>query len=74
MKRDKNENIVYIILIISLIMVNPPIINLVNNYVKANPIMLGFPTMWLWLQLWFVIPIIAFLIGAITLEGWQKEY
>ena len=71
---SKGEIIVYTILIISLIMVNPPIINLVNDYAIQVPMMLGQPTLFLWLQGWFVLAIAAFLIGAIKIKRWKKEY
>lgn len=74
MKRSKGEVIIYIILILSLIMVNPPVLNLVNNYVKMKPLTFGYPTLWLWLQLWYIIAIITFLIGAIKLKSWRKNY
>ncbi len=74
MKISKAEKIIYFIFIISLIMVNPPVLNLVNNYSKTKPLTWGYPTLWLWLQLWFLISIIAFLIGAIKLDNWKKEY
>ncbi len=74
MKISKGEKIIYFIFIISLIMVNPPVLGLVNNYAKINPLTWGYPTLWLWLQLWYLIAIVAFLIGAIKLGNWQKEY
>lgn len=55
-------------------MVNPPIMNVVNNYVKTKPLLWGYPTLWLWLQFWYIVAIITFLIGAIKLESWKKEY
>lgn len=74
MKLSKGEKIVYSILILSLIMINPPILNLVNNYAKENPLIWNFPTLWLWLQLWYIVAITAFLIGAIKIKSWKKEY
>lgn len=74
MKISKGEKTIYFIFIISLIMVNPPVLNLVNNYAETKPLTWGYPTLWLWLQLWYLIAIVAFLIGAIKLGNWQKEY
>ncbi|WP_052447564.1 hypothetical protein [Clostridium polynesiense] len=74
MKITTGEKIVYSILLLSLIMVNPPILNYVNNYAVDNPIMFNRPTMYLWLQLWYFIAIIAFLIGAVTIKRWKKDY
>lgn len=74
MKISKGEKRLYIILILSLIMVNPPVLNVINNYAKENPILWNYPTLWLWLQFWYIIGIIAFLIGAIKIKSWNKEY
>lgn len=60
--------------ILVLIMVNPPVLNLINSYSAKNPIMFGYPTLWLWLQAWYAIAIIGFLVAAITLPSWKKEY
>lgn len=74
MRLSKGEKIVYVILIISLIMLNPPFINLVNNYAKNKPLTMNFPTLWLWLQLWYTVSIAAFLVGAIKINNWKKDY
>ena len=68
------EKLVYGLLILVLLMVNPPILGLVNAYAKTTPFTLGYPTLWMWLQLWYLIGIVVFLIGAIRLKSWQKEY
>lgn len=74
MKISKGEKILYTILIIAIIMLNPPVLNIVNNYAKKNPTIGNFPTLWLWLQFWYVLCIVAFLIGAIKIKNWKKEY
>lgn len=74
MKISKGEKKVYAILIISLIMLNPPVLNIVNNYAKTKPLTWNYPTLWLWLQLWYLIAIITFLLGAIKIDNWKKEY
>jgi len=74
MKISKGEKKVYAILIISLIMLNPPVLNIVNNYAKIKPLTWNYPTLWLWLQLWYLIAIITFLLGAIKIDNWKKEY
>lgn len=73
--KSKNLEKLYIgLFILVLIMVNPPILSFVNNYAIKNPMIKGYPTMWLWLQLWYWIGIIGFLVAAITLPSWKKEY
>ena len=74
MRLSKGEKIAYTLLILSLIMVNPPVLNLVNNYVKDNPLTWNFPTLWLWLQLWYAVAVVTFLIGAIKIKNWKKDY
>lgn len=74
MKSTKGERILYVILLITLAMVNPPIINLVNDYAKENPLIMNYPTLWIWLQLWYLIGIIAFLVAALKIGNWNKEY
>ncbi|GFI62097.1 hypothetical protein IMSAG049_01270 [Clostridiales bacterium] len=74
MKISKGEKIVYAIFIIVLIMVNPPILNFVNDYAINNPLTFGWPTLLVWLNLWYIIAIIDFLIGAIKIKSWKKDY
>lgn len=69
----KAEKLVLGIFVLSLVMVNPPILNLINQFAKGRPLLGGYPTLWLWLQLWYIIPIAAFLIAAIALPSWKKE-
>ncbi|MDO5016024.1 MAG: hypothetical protein Q4E09_03345 [Eubacteriales bacterium] len=73
MKLSKGEKAVHLMFIISLIMANPPILGLVNNYAKDNPLTFGYPTMWVWLEFWYAVAIAAFLIGALTIRNWQTE-
>ncbi|HHV46106.1 MAG TPA: hypothetical protein GXX53_04250 [Tissierellia bacterium] len=74
MRLSKGEKIVYALLILSLIMINPPILNLINNYAKQNPLTGNFPTLWLWLQIWYVVAMASFLIGAAKIKNWKKDY
>ncbi len=74
MRLSKGEKIVYLIFIIVLIMVNPPILNLVNDYAVNNPLTFGNPTVLVWLNIWYVIAIVDFLIGAIKIKSWKKDY
>lgn len=74
MKISKGEKIVYGIFIFVLIMVNPPIINLFNNYCIKNPLTFGWPTMLIWLNFWYAVAVIAFLIGVLKIKSWKKDY
>lgn len=70
----KGEKIFFSVIIISLLMVNPPILGLINTFAQSTPLMWGFPTLWLWLEFWYIVAILAFLIGALKLKNWQKTY
>ena len=49
MKLSTNEKAVYAIFLLVLIMVNPPIVNIVSDYAKTHPFVLGWPTLLVWL-------------------------
>lgn len=68
------EKIFYAIMILTLVMVNPPVLIWVNNYTKAHPLTGGWPTLWLWLSLWYLIAMIAFAISAWKIDKWNKEF
>jgi len=68
----KNDVIVFfVILIISVLMVNPPILNLINQYCINKPQTGGWPTLFLWLELWYAIMILDFVIGACKIKNWN---
>ena len=75
---SKGTILFYVVLVISVLMVNPPIVYLVNDYCVANPITFGWPTMFLWLEFWYTVMVGDFLIAAWKLKAWdchqdQKE-
>ena len=70
-KKSKGLVWFYVILVVSVLMVNPPILPLINNLCVANPITFGWPSMYLWLELWYGIMIIDFLVAAIALKPWN---
>lgn len=74
MRKSRGEKLFYLVLVVSLIMVNPPVLGFVNNYAASTPITLGLPTIWLWLQFWYVVMIVAFIVSAVKLKSWKKEY
>ena len=68
----------YLVLVISVIMVNPPIVYMVNDYCVQHPLTAGWPTMFLWLEFWFTVMVVDFVIAAWKLKEWdchqdQKE-
>lgn len=68
----KKQKTYIIIFLISLVCVNPPILNLVNAYAEQHPLLLGYPTIWIWLQFWYILACAFFLIGCIVLPSWNK--
>lgn len=61
----------YAVLIFSVLMVNPPVLNAVNAYCQGTPLTFGFPTFWLWLEFWYGVMILDFLVAAVTLKEWD---
>ena len=74
MKLSTNEKAVYAIFLLVLIMVNPPIVNIVSDYAKTHPFVLGWPTLLVWLNAWSIIALIDFLVGVLTIRSWKKDY
>ncbi|MGE5631916.1 MAG: hypothetical protein ACM3TR_12585 [Caulobacteraceae bacterium] len=74
MKLSAGEKFVYGIFVLVLIMVNPPILNSINNYAVKNPFTFGWPTLLVWLDFWYVIAVVDFLVGVITIKSWKKDY
>jgi len=74
MKLSTGEKFVYGIFVLVLIMVNPPVLNSINNYALLNPFTFGWPTLLVWLDFWYVVAIVNFLVGVITIKSWKKDY
>ncbi len=74
MKLSANEKAVYAVFILVLIMVNPPIVNIVSDYAASHPFILGWPTLLVWLNVWYIIAIIDFLVGVLVIRSWKKDY
>ena len=70
-KISKGTIAFFVILIISVLMVNPPIVYLVNDYCVEHPLTLGWPTMFLWLEFWFTVMVVDFVIAAWKLKAWD---
>jgi hypothetical protein len=66
------EKVLITIVIIAIILSNPPILNIVNEYCKTHPLTLGFPTLWLYLEIIWTIVIISFAIAALKIKKWKE--
>jgi hypothetical protein len=66
------EKVLITIVIIAIILSNPPILNIVNEYCKTHPLTLGFPTLWLYLEVIWTIVIISFAIAALKIKKWGE--
>ncbi|RLF82209.1 hypothetical protein DRN44_04515 [Thermococci archaeon] len=67
------EKIFFFIVLVALILSNPPVLTYVNNYCKTHPLTLGLPTFWVYLTSVWTVVIVAFGIAAWKLEAWNKE-
>lgn len=67
------EKIFFLIVLVALILSNPPVLSYVNNYCTTHPLTLGLPTFWVYLTSVWTVVIIAFGIAAWKLEAWNKE-
>ncbi len=72
MSLSLGEKIFYVIIILAIILSNPPILNIVNEYCKTHPLTLSFPTFWLYLEIVWTIVIVSFAIAALKIEKWRK--
>ncbi len=70
---SRGEKIFYSVIILMVIMCNPPVMAFVNKWAIKKPITLGFPTFWVWLQFWYIIGVVAFLIAVIKIDHWKKD-
>lgn len=61
-------------LAVPLVLTNPPIIGLIDGYAESNPLTLGFPTFWLWLELWYAVMLVELIVFAVRLPSWQAHY
>lgn len=70
-KFSKGEIWFYVVLIISVLMVNPPILGIINRYCEAHLLTFSFSTMWLWLEFWFTVMTVDFVIAALKIKRWS---
>lgn len=65
--------LVFVALGIPLLLVNPPVIGWVNDYAASQPITLGQPTLWLWLEVWYAVMLVELVLFAVKLPSWQAH-
>ena len=70
-KLSRGEIVFYAIILFSLVMVNPPVLMFINQYAIGTPLTFRLPTLWVWLQFWYVLMIISFLVAAIRIKRWR---
>ena len=69
--KSLGHKLFYATLFVSVLMVNPPIVFWVNDYCTAHPLTFGWPTMYLWLEFWFLVMIANFVVAAWKLKAWN---
>lgn len=69
--KSTGSKLFYAVLVFSVLMVNPPIVFWVNDYCVEHPLLFGWPTMYLWLEFWFLVMIADFLLAAYKLKSWD---
>jgi hypothetical protein len=70
----RNNRLVWGFLIFTVVMVNPPVVQWVNDWAKDNPLLFGWPTLWLWLEFWYMVMIVGLFIFAFVLPSWKARY
>lgn len=75
MSTAKKENIfIFCFFIVTFLMTNPPIVNLVNKYAETKPLTLGWPTLWVWLQFWYLVMIAGAILFSLNFKTWNTDY
>lgn len=74
MRLSKGEKWVYAVFLIVLVMVNPPVVNLVSRCAEIHPFLWGWPTLLVWLDGWYCLAMGAFLVGALFIRSWKRDY
>ena len=71
----KKENVFIIcFFIVTLLMTNPPVVNLINKYAETTPLTLGWPTLWVWLQFWYLVMIGGAIWFSLKFKTWSTDY
>jgi hypothetical protein len=69
----RESRIIWIFFLITILMVNPPILTWLNVWFKAHPLVGGWPTLWLYLTFWYVVMLGGFLYFALKFRTWQAK-
>lgn len=73
-KQANRENaIAWAFFLVTVLAVNPPVLTAVNRYFVIQPLLAGWPTMWLYLTFWYVVMLIGFVFFAMRFRSWQVE-
>lgn len=74
MRAKRETMIVAVFFIITLIMTNPPVVNWVSSWAENTPLLFGWPTLWVWLQFWYMVMIVGFIYFGLSFSSWNVEY
>ncbi len=69
--KSSGQKLFYAVLLLGVVMVNPPVVYWVNDYCAGHPLLFGWPTMYLWLEFWYLVMIVDFVLAAWKLKGWD---
>ncbi len=70
---SRAEKIFYFIIILMVVMANPPVMIWVNNLARKVPLLFGFPTFWVWLEFWYTLGVVAFAVAAWKIDKWNRD-
>jgi len=70
----KESIIVAAFFVFTLVMTNPPVVSWVSKYAQSAPLMFGWPTLWVWLQFWYLVMIGGLVLFGLKLKSWNVDY
>lgn len=71
----KKENIIVATYFaFTLLMTNPPVVNWISKYAESNPLVMGWPTVWVWLQFWYMAMIGGLIYFGLKFKSWNVDY
>jgi len=70
----KESILVVVFFVVTLLMTNPPVVYWVSRYAESVPLTLGWPTLWVWLQFWYLVMIGGLVLFGLKLKSWNVEY
>jgi hypothetical protein len=69
----RESRIVWLFFLVTILMVNPPVLTTVNAWFVGRPLLWGWPTMWLYLSFWYLVMLGGFIYFALRFKSWQAE-